>query len=111
VTYAGTNFEITYEMVNNPGFSYSTAGLTLYLNGTAAGTAPIVYTWDFGDGTQGTGQSVNHTYGAADTYTVVMTATNVWGFGEAMTYQLVDISGPSGWWAYLPIVARGHAGR
>jgi hypothetical protein len=112
VSYAGTNFPFTYQMATNPAIGYTVTDLTVHFAGTAAGTAPIVYAWDFGDGTQGTGQSANHTYGAMGMYTVVMTATNVWGFGEATTSQVVDLSNPpESWWAYLPIVARSYAGR
>jgi PKD repeat protein len=34
------------------------------------------YSWDFGDGAQGTGKSVGHTYTAAGTYTIILTVTD-----------------------------------
>src|SRR5688500_8081648 len=37
------------------------------------------WTWDFGDGTTGTGQNPQHTYTAAGTYGVTLTATNNFG--------------------------------
>jgi plastocyanin len=36
-------------------------------------TQDIVYEWDFGDGTTGTGQSVSHTYSASGSYTAKLT--------------------------------------
>jgi|GEM_PF-6439224 len=44
-----------------------------------AGSLPITYTWDFGDGTiVNAGLIVNHTY-AVGTYTAILTATNSYG--------------------------------
>ncbi len=45
-----------------------------------AGSPPIQYDWDFGDGTADTGQVVDHTFTDVGTYTVTLTATN--GGGE-----------------------------
>jgi PKD repeat protein len=50
------------------------------LQGSAAGTEPIAYDWDFGDTGMGAGQTVTHTYAATGTYSVVMTASNDCGF-------------------------------
>jgi PKD repeat protein len=36
------------------------------------------YSWDFGDGAQGTGKSVAHTYTAVGTYTIILTVTDNW---------------------------------
>ncbi len=38
-----------------------------------AGATLISYSWDFGDGTTGTGETVSHTYNAAGTYTAILT--------------------------------------
>jgi PKD repeat protein len=44
--------------------------------GSASGTSPITYAWDFGDGNTGIGQMPTHIYTATGEFTVVMTATN-----------------------------------
>ena len=44
---------------------------------------PLTYHWEFGDNTTATGPSVSHIYGAAGTYTAVLTVTDGDG-GEAV---------------------------
>jgi outer membrane protein OmpA-like peptidoglycan-associated protein len=46
------------------------------------GTAPIDYSWDFGDGSTGTGATPSHTYSQPGTYTVTLTARNEAGGDE-----------------------------
>lgn len=43
------------------------------------GDEPVTYSWDFGDGTTGTGANVSHTYAEPGTYTVTLTASNASG--------------------------------
>jgi PKD repeat protein len=63
--------------------------------GSVAGGSPaITWEWSFGDGTYGSGQVVDHTYTAVNTYTVVMTATNCDGTSLATaTKQVVVMAG------------------
>jgi hypothetical protein len=68
-----------------------TVGQVVTFTASASGTAPITFTWDFGDGTvvgapgppllfreggQGGGSIITHTYASSGTYTVTLTATN-----------------------------------
>jgi len=61
---------------------------TAYFTATAAGTGPITYDWDFGDGSTDNGQYVNHAYSVMGTYTVVMTATGECGEPQVVTYDI-----------------------
>jgi PKD repeat protein len=68
-------------------------GEVVQFTGTvAAGTAPMTYTWDFGDGNAGSGQYPTHAYAAAGTYTVLLTVTNECGEDYA-TYDIVVVEG------------------
>ncbi len=70
------------------------AGEGVTFTGTATGTEPITFTWDLGDGNGATGQVVSHTYAAADTYTVVMTATNCGAAWMTATHSVVVVASP-----------------
>lgn len=43
------------------------------------GRTDLAYTWDFGDGSTATGATITHTYGAAGTYTLTLTAASAGG--------------------------------
>ncbi len=58
---------------------------TVIFDGTADALVPVDYSWDFGDGNTGTGQSTTHAYASAGDYTVVMTATAC-GLTDTATY-------------------------
>lgn len=63
-------------------------------NANVRGTAPITYTWDFGDGNTGSGANPSHTYREAGTYTVTMTVQNSAGT-DTRTYEVtVDPCAP-----------------
>lgn len=50
------------------------------------------YTWDFGDGTNGSGVTTSHTYSKAGSYSVSLTVTDSFG-GTASTSKTVVVSG------------------
>ncbi len=52
------------------------------------------WSWDFGDGNTSTEQSPEHTYDAADTYTVSLEVTDVAGATNSVSHD-VTVSGPT----------------
>ncbi len=72
VAVAGT--PITYSVVTNS-------------NGS---TIPVVVTWDFGDGTTGTGSTVQHTFTSGGSFTIKATVANACG-GAGTTALLTTI--------------------
>jgi PKD repeat protein len=52
-------------------------------------------TWDFGDGSQGTGAAPSHTYGAAGTYSVTVKATDNGGASTTSAAKPVTVTAPS----------------
>ena len=80
---------------------YVTGTPVLFSASIISGSSPV-YTWDFGDGTTGTGQSVSHTYAATGTYTVKVTATNTLSTLTAQTS--IDVGG--GTKVFLPLLRR-----
>jgi PKD repeat protein len=72
-------------------------GEIVTFQGSAVGTEPIAYDWDFGDTGVGAGQTVTHTYAATGTFTVVMMASNDCGFdvvSEDLTVVLTPTCTP-----------------
>ena len=65
------------------------SGESVIFTGTvdASSTAPVSYSWDFGDGHTAQGMVVEHTYTVSDTYTVNMDAQNCAGTSSA-TYPV-----------------------
>jgi len=55
-------------------------GQTVTFSGTASGGfTPYTFSWTFGDGTTGSGQSVGHAFPSASTFTVTLTVTDSGG--------------------------------
>ncbi|HEV3474308.1 MAG TPA: M28 family peptidase [Actinomycetota bacterium] len=65
-----------------PSFNSSSNGLTVSFDASGSSDedgALSEFTWDFGDGSTGTGAAPQHTYAAAGTYTVKLTVSdNLW---------------------------------
>ncbi|MGD9890748.1 MAG: PKD domain-containing protein [Dehalococcoidia bacterium] len=66
-------------LVVNPGGPYSgRVGQPITFSGSATGAllgATVGYSWSFGDGSVGSGQTVTHTYSAPGTYTATLTVS------------------------------------
>ncbi len=52
------------------------------------GNAISVYAWDFGDGSQGTGQTTEHTYTTAGKYVIKLSVTDLAGQTSATTQKI-----------------------
>jgi PKD repeat protein len=78
-------------------FTSSTTDLTASLNGSTS-TDPdgtiASYEWDFGDGTTGSGATIDHAYAAAGTYDVKLTVTDNRGATAEVTHS-VKVIAPS----------------
>jgi len=56
-----------------------------FVGGAAGGLAPYTYSWAFGDGEVGTGQTVTHTYATAGTFSAVLTVVDAASTSKAAT--------------------------
>jgi PKD repeat protein len=85
------------------GFTFVTDLLTVtFTNGSANATT---YQWAFGDGGTSTLPDPVHTYTAAGTYTVVLTATGVCG-EDTVSYDVTASTTPPTWSIYLPLIMK-----
>ncbi|OQC68969.1 MAG: PKD domain protein [Euryarchaeota archaeon ADurb.Bin009] len=69
------------------------APLTVQFNDTSL-RSPTSWTWDFGDGSTSTDQNPEHTYTAAGTYSVNLTATNEYGTGYKLKPDHITVYDP-----------------
>ncbi len=67
-------------------------GSATRLKATVSSGKNVSYTWDFGDGTSGTGADVTHQYVAPGSYTATVTASNAFAQETAITNVKVQKS-------------------
>jgi PKD repeat protein len=68
-------------------------GDTVYFNASASTIVDGTFTWDFGDGTTGTGINTTHVYSSERTFTVTMTVRN--SLGQASTTsKIITVADP-----------------
>jgi len=65
--------------------------LTVQFTDTSTG-GPTAWAWDFGDGSSSTAQNPSHSYAAAGTFTVALTASNAGGSDTATQTGLISVS-------------------
>jgi PKD repeat protein len=70
-----------------PGGPYTSGAATMSVDGSTStdplALPPLTYTWNFGDGTTGSGAKTTHTYVANGTYTITLTVKNAKGVVSA----------------------------
>ncbi|UXI67935.1 M4 family metallopeptidase [Tahibacter amnicola] len=80
-------------------FTATPSGLSVAFNGSGSSDPDgsiASYAWSFGDGTNGSGATVNKTYSAAGTYTVSLTVTDNQGATNTRTQSVTVTSGGGG---------------
>ncbi|HEX9089842.1 MAG TPA: PKD domain-containing protein, partial [Anaerolineales bacterium] len=78
-------------------------GITTVTASIVNGTG-VTYSWDFGDGSSGTGQITTHKYTAAGTFTATVTATN--SAGDVAATTQVTIVPADNYLVFLPTTAK-----
>jgi PKD repeat protein len=91
---SASSFTVVLDTPPTAAFTFSCTALTCSFDGSSSfdpdGTI-TAYSWDFGDGTSGSGQSVVHTYAQAATYTVTLTVTDNSGAAAAASQAVALI--------------------
>lgn len=92
---AGTSGTPPSNTAPTASFTASTSGLTVQVDGSGSSDpdgSVVAWSWDFGDGTAGTGRTASHSYGTSGTYTVRLTVTDDRG-GTGTTTRQVAVAG------------------
>jgi PKD repeat protein len=86
--------------VADPGGPYpGTVDVAVFFDGSGSSDpegGPLTYEWDFGDNTDGTGETTNHAYTAPDTYTVTLVVRDDQGVADSQetTVEIVEGNQP-----------------
>ncbi|TMI23336.1 PKD domain-containing protein [Candidatus Bathyarchaeota archaeon] len=71
------------------------SGESVTFTGSASGgSASYTYSWDFGDGSNGAGQTVMHAYSTSGSYTASLTVTDAIGASSGYS-KLLTVAGPT----------------
>ncbi|HJW73277.1 MAG TPA: PKD domain-containing protein [Geothrix sp.] len=107
LTLGSAKFDVTYaRQAPVAAFTAATSGLTTTFTNTS-GLSATGWSWDFGDGSTSTDQNPVHTYSAAGTYTVSLTATNDFGNSTPTTKVVTPESSATPLASYSYVSASG----
>ncbi len=70
--------------------------MTLDGSGSQPGSSITSYQWSFGDGSTGSGESVQHTYSTPGNYTATLTVTNASDHTSVSQTQVTVVAAPTG---------------
>jgi len=70
---------------------YSTVPTLVTFTDASTGSTPLIYQWDFGDGSTSTEQNPSHMYVQRGTYTVKLTVTNAYGSSTEIKKDYLSI--------------------
>jgi N-acetylneuraminic acid mutarotase len=87
--------------------SPSVLGEVTTFTATITSGTNVIFTWDFGDDSYGSGETITHTYTIAGVYTATITATN--SVGSLAETTQVSISTPA-YPIYLPLTIKSSSG-
>lgn len=76
-----------------PPYGYSPTAVALY-GGAAFGALPYKFSWDFGDGTTGTGWNVSHSFTATGLHNVTLTVTDGKGWKSTTRTSVYVLTPP-----------------
>jgi PKD repeat protein len=84
-------------------------GETAVFTNTSTGDEPLTFLWDFGDGITSTLEAPTHTFTAAGTYTVTLTAINDFGT-DTVTHEFVvnEVPPEGGFKVFMPLILQGY---
>lgn len=72
-------------------YAFSTIPTRVDFVDNSLGSAPLSYSWDFGDGATSADQSPSHLYNKRGTYTVTLTVKNAYGSSTAVKKDFITI--------------------
>jgi PKD repeat protein len=73
-------------------FTDTVSGLKASFHASGTGTAPLSYSWNFGDSKTGSGATTSHTYAKSGSYSVKLTVSNA--AGSATATKTVKVTAP-----------------
>jgi PKD repeat protein len=72
-------------------YAFSTIPTKVEFTDNSLGSTPMIWSWDFGDGSASTEQNPTHTYLQRGTYTVTLTVKNAYGTSTAIKKDYITV--------------------
>lgn len=79
----------------NASFTSSVSGLSATFDGSSTSSNAATFTWDFGDGSSGSGMTDGHIYANPGIYTVTLIAANPCGDLDSVSFDIIVCGTPA----------------